>query len=84
MKSNRAIFAVVMLVLTITSFWSTSAGQTLQARKVGVSLPSPRASSSVVFDGKDSVYIFGGYIFTKPLYLKELVQIQFLRIFGFL
>jgi hypothetical protein len=48
----------------------------LQARKAGVSLPSPRASSAVVFDGKDSVYIFGGYTFHTPLYVKEVVQIQ--------
>jgi hypothetical protein len=61
MNSSQAIFNFVVFMLTTTLSWNTTAGQTLQARKAGATLPFPLSSSTAVFDDEESVYIFGGY-----------------------
>jgi hypothetical protein len=56
---GETLALVVFLFLTTLS-WNTTSGVILQARKAGVSLPSPLAVSTAIYDEEDSVYIFGG------------------------
>jgi hypothetical protein len=63
MKIYLKMFVFVMLVLTAIDMWGAARGQLLEAKKPRAKLPSPLRSASAVFDGEDSVYIFGGYKF---------------------
>jgi hypothetical protein len=68
MKNHRGIVACVIYLTTTTNLWSTTTGQILEAKKAGAKLPIPLADASAVFDGEDSVFIFGGYKLHKHIY----------------
>jgi hypothetical protein len=60
MSRKRAILMVfVMAVLN----WATETArqQGLEAKPAGARLPTSLSQCSAVYDGVDSVYIFGGY-----------------------
>jgi hypothetical protein len=58
MKTEKLIFFIAVVVL-LQSFGKSS-GQVLEAKLAGAKLPTPLYLSTSVYDGIDSVYIFGG------------------------
>jgi hypothetical protein len=59
MTKKREIFVIAIAVL-LAHGCSESHGQGLEAKVAGAKLPTPLYRHSAVYDGNDSVYIFGG------------------------
>jgi hypothetical protein len=58
MYSGRLIF--VLAVAVLVQCLGESNGESLEAKLAGAKLPTALANSAAVYDGNDSVYIFGG------------------------
>jgi hypothetical protein len=61
MTKERQRFLIAVALLMLASCISESYGQGgLEAKVAGARLPTPLYYHSIVYDGNDSVYIFGG------------------------
>jgi hypothetical protein len=58
MYTERPLF--VIAVATLVHCFRQSNGKELEAKLAGAKVPSPLSYSTAVYDGTDSVYIFGG------------------------
>jgi hypothetical protein len=59
MGKEEQVFAIA-IALMLAQCFSESDGQGLEAKVAGAKLPTPLYRHSAVYDGNDSVYIFGG------------------------
>jgi hypothetical protein len=57
---NREILFLLIAVVIILHFFGQSYGQVLEAKLAGAKLPTDLFYSTSVYDGIDSVFIFGG------------------------
>jgi hypothetical protein len=57
---TRNGWSLIILVLALTTVCTEVSGQGLEAKLAGSQLPNTLYGSSAVYDGADSVYIFGG------------------------
>jgi hypothetical protein len=59
-REESGFSSVISIVLILANWLSESYGQGLEAKVAGAKLPRGLYYHSAVYDGNDSVYIFGG------------------------
>jgi hypothetical protein len=57
----RERLTAVIVVVTLLNYFTGNYGEELEAKRAGAKLPIELESSTAVYDGIDSVYIFGGW-----------------------
>jgi hypothetical protein len=56
---NKRLILVIIEAITVHCFGQRY-GEALEVKLAGATLPEPLCDSTAVYDGTDSVYIFGG------------------------
>jgi hypothetical protein len=59
-KMYRARLIFVIAVVSVVHCFGEANGEGLEAKMAGAKLPAGLSASTLVYDGNDSVYMFGG------------------------